>query len=62
MKRLLDPAPWPITGNLLQLGKDTHIIVTKLRDKYGDIFQAKLRSVSVVVLCGTDVFKQFLEI
>lgn len=38
MKRPLGPAPWLITGNLLQLGEDPCIILTNLRDKYGDMF------------------------
>ncbi|KFW05749.1 Cytochrome P450 1A2, partial [Fulmarus glacialis] len=62
MKRLLGPTPWPITGNLLQLEEDPHIILTKSREKYGDMFQTKLGSMPVVVLHGIDTFKQALEI
>uniref|UniRef100_A0A663EPZ6 Uncharacterized protein n=1 Tax=Aquila chrysaetos chrysaetos TaxID=223781 RepID=A0A663EPZ6_AQUCH len=47
MKRPRGPTPWPITGNL---------------EKYGHMFQTKLGSMTVVVLCGIDTLKQALEI
>uniref|UniRef100_A0A8D0F3I8 Uncharacterized protein n=1 Tax=Strix occidentalis caurina TaxID=311401 RepID=A0A8D0F3I8_STROC len=56
------PTPWLITGNLLQLGEDPRIILTKSGERYGDMFQTKLGSMTVVVLCGTVTFKQAIEI
>uniref|UniRef100_A0A8C0FPK9 Uncharacterized protein n=1 Tax=Bubo bubo TaxID=30461 RepID=A0A8C0FPK9_BUBBB len=56
------PTPWLITGNLLQLGEDPRIILTKSGERYGDMFQTKLGSMTVVVLCGTVAFKQAIEI
>ena len=41
------PTPWPLVGNLLQMGSQTHLSLTRLRLQYGDVFQ-----VILAALCG----------
>lgn len=36
------PTPWPIVGNLFQLGNQMHLSLTLLRVKYGDVFKVCL--------------------
>ncbi|KPP64046.1 cytochrome P450 1A1-like, partial [Scleropages formosus] len=59
-KRPPGPIPWPFIGNLLQMGEQLHICLTRLRDKYGDVFKVKMGSLVVVVLSGYDTIKQAL--
>lgn len=33
------PTPWPIVGNLLQMGDQIHLSLTHLRLQYGDVFK-----------------------
>nr|XP_015192061.1 PREDICTED: cytochrome P450 1A1-like [Lepisosteus oculatus] len=54
------PTPWPVIGNMLQLGNQPHISLTKMRRIYGDVFQVKMGSLLVVVLNGYDTIKQAL--
>ncbi|XP_026044470.1 cytochrome P450 1D1 isoform X2 [Astatotilapia calliptera] len=44
------PKPWPLVGNLLQVGDQIHLSLTGLRLQYGDIFKLRLGSLTVVVL------------
>ncbi|XP_072293175.1 cytochrome P450 1B1 [Eucyclogobius newberryi] len=53
------PFPWPIIGNAAQMGSAPHKYLTRLTQKYGDVFQIKLGSRPVVVLNG-DSIKQAL--
>lgn len=46
------PFPWPIIGNALQLGSNLHLDIDSMRKTYGDIFQIKVLSRSVVVVSG----------
>ncbi|XP_036382430.1 cytochrome P450 1A1 [Megalops cyprinoides] len=54
------PTPWPVFGNLLQMGEQVHISLTNMRDQYGDVFQVKMGSLVVVVLSGYNTIKQAL--
>ncbi|KAL2091951.1 hypothetical protein ACEWY4_011749 [Coilia grayii] len=54
------PRPWPLVGNLLQLGEQTHLSLTALRGQYGDVFQLQLGSLVVVVLSGYSTLRQAL--
>ncbi|XP_066567254.1 cytochrome P450 1D1 [Amia ocellicauda] len=54
------PTPWPVIGNMFQMGEQPHISLTKLRDMYGDVFQLKMGSLLVVVLSGYDTIKKAL--
>lgn len=44
------PTPWPLVGNLLQMGDQIHLSLTRLRLRYGDIF--KVFTVKCVLIFG----------
>ncbi|XP_054466624.1 cytochrome P450 1A1 [Anoplopoma fimbria] len=54
------PTPWPLVGNLLQMGDQIHLSLTSLRLQYGDVFQMRLGSLTVVVLSGYTTIRQAL--
>ncbi|XP_056601747.1 cytochrome P450 1A1 [Triplophysa dalaica] len=54
------PRPWPLVGNLLQMGEQVHLSLTNLRVQYGDVFQVKMGSLVVVVLSGYSTVKEAL--
>lgn len=53
------PFAWPVIGNAAQLGNAPHRYFVRLAKKYGNVFQIKLGSRTVVVLNG-DSIKQAL--
>ncbi|XP_075454312.1 cytochrome P450 1A5-like isoform X2 [Ascaphus truei] len=54
------PTPWPVIGNILQVGDYPHITFTKLMKQYGNVFKIRLGSMPVIVLNGVDTIKQAL--
>ncbi|XP_078462761.1 cytochrome P450 1A1-like [Lampetra planeri] len=54
------PVRWPIVGNILQLWPNPHLKLTRMRDRYGDVFRVHLGSVPVVVLSGLETIKRAL--
>ncbi|XP_067376494.1 cytochrome P450 1D1 [Channa argus] len=54
------PTPWPFVGNLLQMGDQIHLSLTRLRSQYGDVFKMRLGSLTVVVLSGYATIRQAL--
>ncbi|XP_028269451.1 cytochrome P450 1D1 [Parambassis ranga] len=54
------PTPWPLVGNLLQMGDQIHLSLTHLRQQYGDVFKMRLGSLTVVVLSGYHTIRQAL--
>uniref|UniRef100_A0A8C8DVD9 Cytochrome P450 1A n=1 Tax=Oryzias sinensis TaxID=183150 RepID=A0A8C8DVD9_9TELE len=54
------PTPWPIVGNLFQMGNQMHLSLTLLRVKHGDVFKLRLGSLPVVVLSGYNTIRQAL--
>ncbi|XP_037339505.2 cytochrome P450 1A1 isoform X1 [Pungitius pungitius] len=54
------PTPWPLVGNLLQMGDQIHLSLTRLRLQYGDVFKMRLGSLTVVVLSGHNTIRQAL--
>ncbi|XP_068267043.1 cytochrome P450 1A5-like [Nyctibius grandis] len=54
------PRGYPILGNVLELRKDTHLVLTRLSQKYGDVMQVRIGTRPVVVLSGLDTIKQAL--
>ncbi|XP_053276681.1 cytochrome P450 1A1 [Pleuronectes platessa] len=54
------PTPWPLVGNLLQMGDQIHLSLTRLRLQYGDVFKIRLGSLTVVVLSGYSTIRQAL--
>eukprot|EP00066_Takifugu_rubripes_P010487 XP_003978358.1 PREDICTED: cytochrome P450 1B1 [Takifugu rubripes] len=53
------PRAWPIIGNAAQLGHAPHLYFTRMAQRFGNVFQIKLGSRTVVVLNG-DAIKQAL--
>ncbi|XP_072244372.1 cytochrome P450 1D1 [Leuresthes tenuis] len=54
------PTPWPLVGNLLQMGDQMHLSLTRLRRQYGDVFKLRLGSLTVVILSGHTTIRQAL--
>ncbi|XP_078462766.1 cytochrome P450 1A1-like [Lampetra fluviatilis] len=59
-KPIPGPTPWPIVGNMPQVGLNPHVTLTRMRDRYGDVFLIRLGSVPVVVISGLDTTKRAL--
>ncbi|XP_076025355.1 cytochrome P450 1B1 [Genypterus blacodes] len=57
LKRHSPPGPfaWPVIGNAAQLGNAPHRYFMRLAKKYGNVFQIKLGSRTVVVLNGDSI-------
>lgn len=53
------PLAWPVIGNAAQIGNAPHLYFARMAKKYGNVFQIKLGSRTVVVLNG-DSIKQAL--
>lgn len=49
------PFPWPVIGNAAQMGGSPHLYFVRMAKKYGNIFQIKLGSRTVVVLNGGSI-------
>ncbi|NXG80736.1 CP1A5 protein, partial [Baryphthengus martii] len=60
LKRPPGPRGYPILGNVLELRKDTHLALTRLSQKYGDVMEVRIGTRPVVVLSGLDTIKQAL--
>ncbi|XP_009975988.1 PREDICTED: cytochrome P450 1A5-like [Tauraco erythrolophus] len=54
------PRGYPILGNVLELRKDPHLVLTKLSQKYGDVMEIRIGTRPVLVLSGLDTIKQAL--
>ncbi|XP_010144388.1 PREDICTED: cytochrome P450 1A5-like [Buceros rhinoceros silvestris] len=56
------PGPWgyPILGNMLELRKDTHLALTRLSQKYGDVMEVRIGARPVLVLSGWETIRQAL--
>ncbi|NXL90454.1 CP1A4 protein, partial [Alectura lathami] len=56
------PGPWglPMLGNVLEMRKDPHLVLTRLSQKYGDVMQITIGTRPVLVLSGLDTVRQAL--
>ncbi|XP_047396189.1 cytochrome P450 1A2 isoform X2 [Sciurus carolinensis] len=54
------PWGWPLIGHVLTLGKNPHLALAKLSQKYGDVMQIRIGTTPVVVLSGLDTIRQAL--
>ncbi|XP_019330177.1 PREDICTED: cytochrome P450 1A4-like, partial [Aptenodytes forsteri] len=54
------PRGYPILGNVLELRKDTHLVLTRLSQKYGDVMEIRIGTRPVLVLSGLDTIRQAL--
>ncbi|XP_044135480.1 cytochrome P450 1A1 [Bufo gargarizans] len=59
-KPLPGPTPWPLIGNLLSIGKNPHISLSKMNETYGDVFQIQIGTKPVLVLNGLETLRQAL--
>ncbi|VVA36199.1 PREDICTED: geraniol [Prunus dulcis] len=55
------PNPFPLIGNLLELGNKPHISLTKLSKRYGPIMTLQLGQITTVVVSSSAVAKQVLR-
>ncbi|XP_051838200.1 cytochrome P450 1A2-like [Antechinus flavipes] len=60
LKPLPGPWAWPLIGNMLTLGKNPHLALAQLREKYGDVMQIQIGSTPVLVLSGLETVRQAL--
>ncbi|KAM9375085.1 cytochrome P450 1A4-like [Phaethornis superciliosus] len=54
------PRGFPILGNVLELRKEAHLVLTRLSQKYGDVMRVRIGTRPVLVLSGLDTIKQAL--
>ena len=55
------PLPFPIIGNILELGRYPHKALTKLSKIYGPVMTLKLGSMTTIVISSPQVAKQVLH-
>ncbi|KAK9938451.1 hypothetical protein M0R45_015185 [Rubus argutus] len=55
------PKPYPLVGNLFELGDKPHISLTKLSQHYGPIISLKLGQVTTVVVSSSTMAKEILR-
>ncbi|XP_058012658.1 cytochrome P450 1A5-like [Ahaetulla prasina] len=60
LKKLRGPRGYPFIGNIFDLGKNPHLALTRLSQKYGDVMLIHLGARPVVVLSGSETIKQAL--
>ncbi|XP_004421871.1 PREDICTED: cytochrome P450 1A1 [Ceratotherium simum simum] len=54
------PWGWPLLGHVLTLGKNPHLVLSRLSQRYGDVMQIRIGSTPVLVLSGLDTIRQAL--
>ncbi|KAM4663252.1 cytochrome P450 1B1-like [Discoglossus pictus] len=59
-RSLPGPFPWPLVGNVMQLGQMPHLTFCKMAQKYGNVFQIRLGSHAIVVLNGELTIREAL--
>ncbi|NWZ78877.1 CP1A4 protein, partial [Poecile atricapillus] len=60
LRRPPGPRGYPILGNVLELRKDTHLALTRLSRRYGDVMEVRIGTRPVLVLGGLDTIRQAL--
>ncbi|KAK7847799.1 geraniol 8-hydroxylase [Quercus suber] len=55
------PHPFPIIGNILELGNKPHQDVAKLSKTYGPLMTLKLGSITTIVISSPDIAKEALQ-
>ncbi|XP_037357628.1 cytochrome P450 1A2 [Talpa occidentalis] len=54
------PWGWPLLGHVLTLGKNPHLALSRLSQRYGDVLEIRIGCTPVVVLSGLDTIRQAL--
>ncbi|XP_053128995.1 cytochrome P450 1A5-like [Hemicordylus capensis] len=60
LQSLPGPMAYPLIGNLLEVGKNPHLSLTRMRQKYGDVMKIHIGMRPVLVLSGLETIKQAL--
>ncbi|NWX59044.1 CP1A4 protein, partial [Promerops cafer] len=60
LRRPPGPRGYPVVGNVLELRKDTHLALTRLSRRYGDVMEVRIGTRPVLVLSGLDTIRQAL--
>ncbi|NXC08526.1 CP1A4 protein, partial [Orthonyx spaldingii] len=60
LRRPPGPRGLPVVGNVLELRKDTHLALTRLGRRYGDVMEVRIGTRPVLVLSGLDTIRQAL--
>ncbi|XP_062819318.1 cytochrome P450 1A5 [Anolis carolinensis] len=60
LKRLPGPKGYPLIGNILDLGKNPHLSLNQMRQKYGDVMQIRIGTRPILVLSGLETIRQAL--
>ncbi|NXY55900.1 CP1A5 protein, partial [Callaeas wilsoni] len=60
LQRPPGPRGYPILGNVLELRKDTHLALSRLSRRYGDVMEVRIGTRPVLVLSGLETIKQAL--
>lgn len=55
------PRPFPIIGNILELGKLPHLSLAKLSHSYGPIMSLKLGSMTAIVISSPEATKEAMQ-
>ncbi|KAK1558777.1 hypothetical protein Q3G72_006461 [Acer saccharum] len=55
------PRPFPVIGNILQLGKKPHQALAELSKTYGPIMSLKLGSITTIVISSPHIAKEALQ-
>lgn len=59
-KRPPGPRGYPLIGNILDMGKNPHLTLTQMSEKYGDVMLISLGTRPVLVLSGLATIRQAL--
>ncbi|XP_044306554.1 cytochrome P450 1A5-like isoform X2 [Varanus komodoensis] len=59
-KRVPGPRNYPLIGNILELGKDPHLSLTRLSQEYGEVLKIHIGTKPVLVLSGLETIRQAL--
>ncbi|XP_054498314.2 cytochrome P450 1A4-like [Agelaius phoeniceus] len=60
LRRPPGPRGYPVLGNVLELRTDTHLALTRLSRRYGDVMEVRIGTRPVLVLSGLDTIRQAL--
>lgn len=55
------PAPFPIIGNILHLGRSPHLSLAKLSETYGPIMHLKLGTIDAIIVSSPQLAKMVLQ-
>lgn len=60
LRKLPGPKPFPIIGNVLEVGSRPYLSLSAMSKRYGDVFQIQIGMRPVVVLSGIETVRQAL--